>query len=189
MKKKLILTKYALFVVLLFGMFSCNRDDSAPTNNPSAVSGPFVAKVDGTQFATDNSKASAKFVASTKMLQVIGQTSDQKETIVFQLMPFGNTVSAAVDWKPGTYDFDPIHITELKYSASALYTKYVGSEYTNWSTSWEYVKNGKIIIESNTGTHIKGTFFFDTVKQNSNGTFDSSSIKKITEGSFDLDVK
>jgi hypothetical protein len=51
------------------------------------------------------------------------------------------------------------------------------------------VKNGKIIIESNTGTHIKGTFFFDTVKQNSNGTFDSSIIKKITEGSFDLDIK
>ena len=185
---KTLFKTIALFAIFTLFFTSCGRDDSSETNDPTNPTGPFVAKVNDTQFATDNSTAKAKFVASTKMLQVIAQTSDNKETLYFNLMAFGNTVNTAGDWKPGTYDFDPIRITEGKYLASGIYTFYNGAEYINWNTNWDYVKTGKITIESNTGTHIKGTFHFDTVKQNSDGTFDASNIKKITAGGFDLDI-
>ncbi len=189
----------ALTSLLVFASCSKENDNNpsvptptpapAPTPTPQPTATKFAAKVDGTPFATDDSKAKAKFVSSTKMLQIIGQNADQTETIYFNLLPFGTSVSGAADWLAGTYDFDPIHISNLEYQASAMYTKYENSEYMNWSTKWDYVQNGKIIIESNTGTHIKGTFYFDAVKQNnSDGTFDASNIKKVTEGSFDLDI-
>src|SRR5690606_18742778 len=184
MKVNLFLRTVALVSLVVFA--SCRKDDD---NNPSSpTTGPFVAKVDGKQFATDNNSAKAKFVSSTKMLQIIGQTADQTETIHFELLPFRGSVSSASDWFPGTYKFNPVHIYKLEYSASAMFTKYEKSEYINWNTKWEYVQNGEIKIESNTGTHIKGTFSFDVVKQNSNGTFDATNIKKVTEGSFDLDI-
>lgn len=183
--KVILFLRTAALASLIF-LASCGKDEN---NTGTPATGPFVAKVDGKQFATDNSKARATFVPSTKMLQIIGQTADQTETIHFELFPFGKSVSSAADWLPGTYDFNPSHITNLEYSASAMYTKYENSKYINWSTNWDYVQNGKIIIESNTGTHVKGTFFFDLVKQNDNGTFDGSNIKKVTEGSFDLDIK
>ncbi|GAB1403175.1 hypothetical protein MASR1M74_03530 [Lentimicrobium sp.] len=122
------------------------------------------------------------------MLQIIGQPTDQKETIILNLLAFGNNVATAVDWKPGTYDFNPIHVTNLEYLASAAYNKWNGNGYDEWDTRWEYVQNGKIIIETNNGTHIKGTFTFDAVFHNSDGSADPGNVKKITEGKFDLDI-
>jgi hypothetical protein len=191
-------TNFKLLILsTIIALSSCTKKDSGttggststPTPTTPTTSGKFVAKVDGVSFKTDDSKASAKYVPSTKMIQIIGQNSDQTETIVFQIMPLGGTVSSAADWKPGTYTFDPSNITKLKYSASGMYTTYESSQYVNWSTKWEYVQKGSIIIESNTGTHVKGTFHFDVVKQNNDGSFDASSIKVISEGAFDLDIK
>lgn len=176
---------FAISIILSIGIISC-KDASPVSNEP--ISGPFVAKVDGTQFTANDKLANAKFVTSTKMLQIIGQTSGQVETISLSLMTFGG-VSTVVDLKPGTYDFDPANIAKYKYLVSASYTKYDGSEYINYNTKWDYVQKGKLIIESNTGTHIKGTFYFDAIKQNnSDGSFDASNIKQITEGAFDLDI-
>lgn len=176
-------------IMLLLG--ACSKKDSTTPDKSkpttTTASGPFVAKVDGVQFVSDSSQAKAKYVVSTKMLQLIGQTSKQ-ETIHFELTTFGTSVTKPEDWKPGTYDFDPTRITTDNYLASAMFTNYSGTEYVNWSAKWEYVKTGKIVIESNTGTHVKGTFYFDLVKQNNNSTFDSTNIKKVTEGSFDVDI-
>lgn len=188
MKTIQLLQTIMLAAVLLS---SCAKNDGPSSDNPdNPASGPFVAKVDNQSFpAADIQFTNAKFVSSTKMLQIIGQPTDQKETIILTLMPFGGKVSTAADWKPGTYDFDPIHITNLEYLTSAEYNKWNGNGYDQWFTKWEYVQTGKIIIESNSGTHIKGIFYFDAVRKNSNGAYNSDSIKKITEGKFDLDIK
>lgn len=188
MKAIQFLKTATLATIVLFS--SCSKDDNDSQNPNPSTSAFFSAKVDNQSFPkAELQRTTAKFVSSTKMLQIIGQPEDQKETIVLNLMPFGGTVSTAADWKPGTYDFDPIHVTNLEYLASAEYNKWNGNSYDQWFTNWEYVKIGKIIIESNTGTHIKGTFSFDAVFKNNDGTFNSSSIKKITEGKFDLDIK
>ncbi|MCK9453398.1 MAG: DUF6252 family protein [Bacteroidales bacterium] len=168
---------------------SCAKDDE-PTPDSSGGAAFFAAKVDNQSFPNaDIQFTSAKFVSSTKMLQIIGQPTDQKETIILILMPFGGKVTTSADWKPGAYDFDPIHVTNVEYLASAEYNKWNGSGYDQWFTEWEYVKTGKIIIETNNGTHIKGTFSFDAVRKNNDGSFNSGSIKKITGGKFDLDIK
>lgn len=176
-----------LTVAVLFS--SCAKDDEPGADNSNNAAF-FAAKVDNQQFPTADIKfTTAKFVTSTKMLQIIGQPADQKETIVLYLMPFGETVTNAADWEPGTYDFDPIHVTQMEYLASAEYNRWNGTGYEGWLTSWDHVKAGKITIESNTGTHIKGSFSFDAVFKNNDGSFNASSIKKITEGTFDLDIK
>lgn len=182
----------ALATSVLFS--SCKKDDDNNPNNPNnpnpATSAFFSAKVNNQSFPKAELKlTTAKFISSTKMLQIIGQPEDQKETIILNLMPFGGTVSKATDWKPGTYDFDPVHVTNLKYLASAEYNKWNSNGYDQWFTKWDYVKTGEIVIESNTGTHIKGTFSFDAVRQNNDGSFDAVNIKNITEGTFDLDLK
>ena len=178
-------------LALLVILSSCTKDDETAPDSPAAsASGPFVAKVDDQSFPKAHiQNTNVKFVSSTKMLQITGQPEDSKETIVLTLMPFGGKVSTAADWKPGTYDFDPIHVTKAEYLASAEYNKWNGNGYDQWFTKWDYVKVGKIVIETNNGTHIKGTFHFDAVRKNSDGTFNSAGIKKITEGSFDLDIK
>ncbi|MFV0592329.1 MAG: hypothetical protein ACK5NK_04260 [Niabella sp.] len=171
---------------------ACSKDDDNIPNDPNNpdVSAFFSAKVDNQSFPKANLQfTAAKFVSSTKMLQIIGQPQDQKESIVLLLMSFGGKVTTAADWKPGTYDFDPIHVSNLEYLAIAGYSKWNGNSYDMWGTQWDYVKTGKIIIESNSGTQIKGTFFVDVVRQNNDGTFNASDIKKITEGKFDLAIK
>ena len=185
--------KTNIFKTAIFGfavlLSSCTKDDE-PVPDNSGGAAFFAAQVDNQSFPTADIKfTSAKFVSSTKMLQIIGQPSDQKESIILTLMPFGEKVATSSDWKPGTYDFDPIHISNVEYLASAEYNKWNGNGYDQWFTNWDYVKTGKIIIETNNGTHIKGTFFFDAVRKNNDGSFNSSSIKKITEGKFDLDIK
>ncbi|MCO5230199.1 MAG: hypothetical protein M9958_03485 [Chitinophagales bacterium] len=178
----------ALAITLIVGISSCSKDDDNKPNDPSSAF--FAAKVDNLSFPKAELQFTvAKFVTSTKMLQIIGQPADQKEAIILTMMPFGGKVSTAVDWKPGTYDFDPIHVANLEYQASAEYNKWNGNGYDQWFTNWDYVKTDKIIISSNTGTHIKGTFSFDAVRKNSDGSYNSSSIKKVTEGTFDLDIK
>ena len=183
---------FHLFKITLFGLAvvlsSCSKDDENEPENPDG-SDFFAAKVDNQSYPkADIEYTKAKFVSSTKMLQIIGQPTDQKESIILNLMAFGDKVTTAADWKPGTYDFDPIHVTKLEYLATCSYSKWNGNSYDGWSTNWDYVKNGNITIEANTGTHIKGTFSFDAVRQNNDGSFDSGSIKKITGGKFDLDI-
>jgi hypothetical protein len=194
--KKIIRIFSALAVFTAVFSTSCSPDDSiAPSDSTGGGGGTapasfFSAKVGDNSFPTADVKfTTATFVNATKMLQITGQPADRKETIVLTLMPFGGKVKEPIDWKPGSYDFDPIHVTNVEYLASAEYNKWNGSGYDQWFTKWDYVKTGKIIIESNSGTHIKGTFYFDAVLKNTDGTFNSSNIKQITEGTFDLDLK
>lgn len=190
------MTKIQLFKTLIICILlvaaSCKKEEKTPpADEQNPVTGSFfTAKVDGQAFpAADIQFTTAKFISSTKMLQITGQPTDRKETITLTLMPFGGKVATAADWKPRTYDFDPIHVTNVEYLASAEYNKWNGNGYDQWFTQWEHVKTGKIIIESNSGTHIKGTFFFDAVRKNADGSYDTGNIKKITEGTFDLDIK
>lgn len=176
-------------LALAVTVFSCSKDDNPIADSPGG-SAFFLAKIDNQAFPNaEITLTTAKYVSSTKMLQIIGQPADQKVTIVLTLMPFGGKVTNAIHWKPGTYDFDPIQVTNLAYLASAEYNQWNGNGYDQWFTKWEYVKTGRIIIETNTGTHIKGTFSFDAVRKNNDGSFNNGSIKKITEGKFDLDIK
>lgn len=165
---------------------SCKKGSNTPNNPNNPASGPFVAKVDGSAFPQASlSLTKAKYVTSTKMLQIIGQPADQKEGIILSLMPFGTDFTY---WQPGTYNFDPANVSGLKYMASAEYNKWSGNGYDQWFTKWDYVKSGQIVIESISKTHVKGTFSFDAVKSNNNGTFNASNVKKITAGTFDLDI-
>lgn len=180
------------FILSGFFIFlgSCAKSDSGTSNNSNTEASPFTAKIDNQAFPkTVVEYTMAKYISSTKMLQIVGQPADRKETIVLTLIPFSGKVLSAADWKPGTYDFDPIHVTNKEYLASAEYNKWNGNGYDQWLTSWEYVKNGKIIIESNTGTKIKGSFYFDAVLKKSDGTYNATSVKKITDGVFELDIK
>jgi major membrane immunogen (membrane-anchored lipoprotein) len=186
MKTFRILTTFIVALTVL--LVSCSKDDNPTPENP-ATSDFFQAKVDNQSFPKAEIEwTKAKFVSSTKMIQIIGQPSDQKETIVLTIMDFSGNRNTAADWKPGTYDFNPIHISNGEYFASAEYNKWNGNGYDQWFTQWDYVKTGKIVIESNSGSKIKGTFVFDAVRRNNDGTFNPSSIKKITEGKFNLDV-
>lgn len=177
----------ALFVLLFLG--GC-KEDSDPAPASPAPETPanafFSAKVDGTLFEASKDLSTAKYVTATKMLQVIGQTTDQKQTIHFSLMTFDNNFSG---WKAGTYTFDPGNVATLKYLASGMFTQYNGTQYENWSTKWEHVQTGQIVIEAISETHVKGTFHFEAVKQNNDGTFDGTNKKHLTEGTFDLDIK
>lgn len=177
-----------LAVVALTFFTACSGDESepAPADPAPATSAPFAAKVDGTDMQGTKDLSMGKYVSSTKMLQVIGQTSEQKETIHFSLMTFDSNFTG---WKAGTYNFDPANVASSKYLASAMYTAYNGSAYENWSTTWDHVKTGQIVIETISETHLKGTFHFEAVKQNNDGTFDANNKKTITAGTFDLDIK
>ena len=180
--------------LISFGLFiflgACTKRDSGPSNNSNTEASPFTAKINNQAFPKAAIEYTmAKYISSTKMLQLVGQPADRKETIVLTLMPFSGKVLSAADWKPGTYDFDPIHVSNKEYLASAEYNKWNGNGYDQWFTSWDHVKNGKIIIESNNGTKIKGSFYFDAVLKKSDGTYNATSVKKITDGVFELDIK
>lgn len=181
---------FAFIITAVVLFTSCTTDEDPDINNPdNPASGPFVAKVDNVGFPeADLTFTTAKFISSTKMLQITGQPTDRKETITITLMPFAGKVSTVVDWKAGTYDFNPAQMTTSKYLASAEYNKWNGGGYDQWFTKWEYVKTGSIIIESNDGTRLKGAFSFDAVQKNSDGTFNSGSIKRITAGAFELTI-
>ncbi len=182
MKLTQILLPSLLGCFILFT--SCKKEEDDTNNNNSNAA--FKANIDGTTFSTNS--ASAKFVSSTKMLQIIGQNPNQNGTLHFQLMSFDGTVSTAADWETKEYNFDPVNITNWIYSASATYTVLENSNYVNWVTKWEHVQAGKIIIESNTGTQITGKFSVDLVKQNSDGSFDTNNIKKVTDGEFNVKI-
>lgn len=176
-------TKFILIALLsnIVLVTSCKKDDE-DINTSNA---PFKAKIDGQVF--ESKTGQAKYVSSTKMLQILGQDNNLG-TLHFQLLPLGGTVNSASEWVPAEYDYDPIHISEMKYSASANYTASVNGTYVNWTTKWDYVQAGKIKIESNSGTHIKGTFSADLVKLNTDGSHDPNNIKKVTDGEFDLEI-
>ncbi len=72
--------------------------------------------------------------------------------------------------------------------ASAEYNKWNGSGFDQWQTKWEFVENGQIVIESISETRVKGTFSFDAVKLNMDGSYESGNVKKVTAGAFDLEV-
>ncbi|WP_026762961.1 DUF6252 family protein [Sediminibacterium salmoneum] len=185
---------YLKACLISFGFFiflgACTKSNSGTSNNINAETSPFSAKIDNQAFPKAALEYTmVKYISSTKMLQVVGQPADRKETIILTLMPFSGKVLTAADWKPGTYDFDPVHVSNKEYLASAEYNKWNGNGYDQWFTSWDHVKNGKIIIESNTGTKIKGSFYFDAVLKKSDGTFNATSIRKITDGVFELDIK
>lgn len=172
---------------MLLVMTSCSSDDNNDNNNNPPGSGPFVATVDGTAFPTANlSFTKAKYVEQTKMLQIIGQPTGQTETIFFNLMPFGTDFTY---WQPGTYNFNPANLATAGYLASAQYNKWNGTTYDLWNVNYEIDPTGQIVIESITDTHVKGTFYFNAVRLNTDGSYDSSNVVEITQGSFDLDIE
>lgn len=184
--KTLQILKSAVLVMLLV-MTSCSSDDNNDNNNNPPGSGPFVATVDGTAFPTANlSFTKAKYVEQTKMLQIIGQPTGQTETIFFNLMPFGTDFTY---WQPGTYNFNPANLATAGYLASAQYNKWNGTTYDLWNVNYEIDPTGQIVIESITDTHVKGTFYFNAVRLNTDGSYDSSNVVEITQGSFDLDIE
>ena len=167
--------------VVLLSLSGCSKNDD-DTNNPA--SGPFVAKVAGTQFPT--ATYSAKYVTSTKMLQIIGQAAGSTETINLSLMPLFNP--GFTYWTPGTYEF--------KEGSEYI----VFGEYNIWpngmsenSKAWQaYAQGtasaGKIVITSITDTHVKGTFEFKGTLHNNDGTYNTADTKQITDGAFDLPI-
>ena len=184
--RTLQILKSAVLVVLLVLSSCSSDDDNKSTPNPPG-SGPFVATVDGTAFPAANmSFTKAKYVESTKMLQIIGQPTGQTETIFFNLMPFGTDFTF---WQPGTYNFNPANVASAGYLASAQYNKWNGSAYEIWNVNYDLDPTGQIVIESITDTHVKGTFYFNAVRMNNDGTYDSSNVVEITQGSFDLDIE
>lgn len=184
MKTLRLINSLLLAAVFVFSSCSKNDGDSPEEKEENKeASAFFSAKTDAQLFpSADIQFTSAKFIAATKMLQITGQPADRKESIILTLMPFSGKVTTAGDWKPGVYDFDPVHVADMEYLASAEYNKWNGNGYDQWFTAWAHVKTGKITIESNTGSHIKGTFSFDAVRKNSDGSYNAGSIKKITEG-------
>ena len=185
------LLQYFILAATVLIATACAKNEANPETEEKAASSTFFnSKVDNQSFPTaDIQFTSAKFIAATKMLQITGQPADRKESIILTLMAFGGKVATAADWKPGVYDFDPAHVANMEYLASAEYNKWNGNGYDQWFTAWAHVKTGSIKIETNNGTHIKGSFSFDAVRKNSDGLYNAGSIKKISEGSFDLDIK
>lgn len=190
--RTIIILKLSILAVALL-LSACSKDDGAkPTENNNSgdsTTGPFVAKVDNAWFPKASLEfTSAKYVSSTRMLQIIGQPSDRKESIILTLMSFNTNAKSVTDWKAGSYDFNPAQISNSKYLASAEYNKWNGSTYEQWFTNWDISNIGSIVIESNDGNTIKGTFSFEGIKKNTNGSFDSSSRKNITSGAFELTI-
>lgn len=179
-----LLFKATLLVATIMVTSCSKKDDTQP--NPTPEKGPFVATVDGNAFpAAHLSNTKAKYVTSTKMLQIIGQPADQKETIILTLIATGSDFTY---WEPGTYTYNPYNVAEHNYMASAEYNKWNGSGFDQWQTKWEFVENGQIVIESISETRVKGTFSFDAVKLNMDGSYESGNVKKVTAGAFDLEV-
>ncbi len=186
---------HALLAIALAGTFaSCSKDNN-PTpaqnqnQNPSA-SGPFVCKVEGAQFPTDNSKAKAKYmVGSTKMLQIIGQTSNSDRTVIVNLMPLK---AGFTGWSPGTYKIADGTLATDGYLATGSYDYWPNGLSENselWTTKPQNGDtDGEIVITSITDTHVKGSFKFKGYKQQKNGQYDYSSTKNVTDGAFDLDI-
>lgn len=175
----------AVLGAVLMSVTSCKKDSGS--GGSSNLSGPFVATVDGAAFPNaDMTRTTAKFVTSTKMLQIIGQPADAKETIVLSLMNFDNTIAMR---GVGDYDMNPAQVATGKYLLSAEYNKWNGSGYDQWFAEYSLSTVGKLTIESITDTHVKGSFYFEAFKKNTNGSFDASNKKSITQGSFDLDIK
>lgn len=182
MKKLHILT--LLFLSLIVSMSSCKKDENSNHEENIDSKKPFYAKVDGKDFSTEGS---AKYVPSTKMLQIIGQTSDSKETIILSLMPFSSGITEAKDWKPGTYDYSTLKFGDLSFAGSSEYNKWNGSGYEQWFADSKF-GDAQVTIESNDGKNLKGKFQFEAAFKNSDGSSNFSNTKKITSGQFNVTI-
>ncbi|MFA7444911.1 MAG: hypothetical protein WCY89_03130 [Flavobacteriaceae bacterium] len=184
------LSKYAVMAFVAVSMISCSSDEGGENNNDdNPQSGPFVAKVDGENFATKGYQA--KYLSSTKMLQIIGNTESNEETIVISIIRIGDeTITSLSDWTPQTFEMGaPNPWGEGYYTSSIGYNKYNYNidGYEMWQNNPEgEIQVGQIKITEISGNHIKGTFFVDTYKYD--GTYNLSDVKHITVGAFDLDV-
>ena len=181
---------HALLAIALAGTFaSCKKDNNSTATPSPSASGPFVCKVEGAQFPTDNNKAKAKSVASTKMLQIIGQTSNSDRTVILNLMPIK---AGFTGWTAGTYKIADGTVATDGYLATGSYDYWPNGLSENselWTTKPQNGDtDGEIVITSITDTHVKGSFKFKGYKQQKNGQYDYSSTKNVTDGSFDLDI-
>ena len=194
MKKKL--AKFLILSLLMCNITSCERDeiddenDIEEPNKNNVSSDLFSAKVDGKDFpkaVVENTKV--KFVKSMKTLQLLGQPEGHTETINVTLANnvFNLDRVTAKDWKPGVYDDDADRISAGKYGIAAEYNKWNGSEYEAWFSNSSFEKGTQIIIESNDGVNIKGTFKFKAFRR-INGNYDRNNSKTITEGKFNVKI-
>jgi hypothetical protein len=176
-----------------FSLIACKKTEPSPNNNNPNNNNPgatfFSAKVDQSNFPTaDIQFTKAKFVNATKMLQIIGQPNDQKETIVLSLMCINGKVNSVTDWTPGSYGFGAKTLDPINYIGSGEYNKWNGSGYEQWFADGAN-NEGTLIILANDGTKIKGTFSFKAAFKNANGSYNISNIKSISDGQFDLEIQ
>lgn len=175
--------------ILLFSLIvllsSCKKDESDQQTETPSKSKTFYAKVDSKDFSTEGI---AKYISSTKMLQIIGQTSDAKETIILTLMPISAGITEAKDWKPGTYEYSTLKFGDLSFVGSSEYNKWNGSGYEQWFADSKF-GDAKVTIESNDGKNLKGKFHFEAAFKNTDGTSNQSNTKKVTEGQFNVEIQ
>lgn len=168
-----------IFVILCISVlfFSCQKEE----NNQSAVK--FAAFVDTHPFPVASQYAKATYNAYTKNIHIIGQNETQTQSISIELSPLGSDFEG---WKVGNYDFDEKHVSNSEYMLKAEYVTYDHDGFTNWTSNWTYLKTGNVEIKYFSNKRIRGSFYFDLTKKNSNNTFDVYNIVSISGGSFDL---
>jgi hypothetical protein len=186
MKLKLI----ALFVLCFTVLFtvSCSEEDNEaetkPTNNA-----PFEAKIGGVQFDSEDSKAKLTFynfeAPSRPMLKLYASSPDNTHTFTVTLSVEAGKNYTVESWKPGTYNIDS---EDTFFDTDIRVTKQTGANYEHWISTVEDVQKGKIVIESNTGSKIKGTFEFD-LYESVDGKPDVNKVVEVTEGSFNLTIR
>lgn len=194
MKKTII--SYGAILISCSLLLSCKKDNNTTNNNNSSNNNNtttpaafFSALVDQNNFPTaDIQFTMAKYVSSTKMLQIIGQPKDQKETIVLSFVSTNGKITSVTDWKKGEYKFGSNSTGAINYVCSGEYNKWNGSAYEQWFTDGAQ-NEGTIQISSNDGTKIKGTFTFKAAFKNANGSYNTSNIKSISDGQFDLEIQ
>lgn len=168
-----------IFVTLCFSVlfFACNKEE----DNQSLVN--FAADVDTHPFPVASHYAKATYNAITKNIYIIGQNSTQTQSIAIELSPLGNNFEG---WKVGKYDFDEKHVTNSEYVLKAEYVTYDEAGFTHWVSNWAYIETGKVEIKYFSSKRIRGVFYFDLIKKNTNNTYDVYNTVSITGGSFDL---
>lgn len=186
---------FTIGIGLLIGctIYSCEKDDNNNTSNNNNTTNPpatfFDAKVDQNNFPTANIKFTmAKYVSSTKMLQIIGQPEDQKETIVITLMCTNGKVQSVTDWNVGNYAFQNKTKEGINFNAVGEYNKWNGSGYEQWFSDGAN-NQGELRIDKNDGQNIIGTFSFNAAFKNTDGSFNTNNLKHISEGTFNLEIK
>ncbi len=156
-------------LALVFSGTSCSGDDDGGDGG-TASSGTVQAKVDGSNFASNNQATTATLVSANNTLAIYGTDLNGK-TITLNII--------------GVYDGEGTYQIGggANVMVNASYSEASGSGVTAWQAPFDSSVAGEINISSQTNSEkVVGTFNF-TAK-----TSDGSSTKVITEGSFNINI-